>query len=274
MKKRVSKIDYSKASLPRTRKAQFLDCFKMNYLLILKCGLMLLLFFSPLIGFAIFADFFCVSLMANATQEIEQTQLTYEYLLNIGLILFSLVALVGITGVIHVLRSFIWGEGVFFGSDFARGVKQNGGKNIVFALIFSVFYALAFFVFSLFPDAIVSFLPIAIFALIFLPIYFWIILLNNVYDSKWTGLVRNGLFFYVRTIGWSILGILMLISLVGLLFIPFALLWLKYIILIMYVIFVLPIALLIMVLFTTAKFDEYINKDNYPDYYLRGLNHD
>ena len=180
----------------------------------------------------------------------------------------------GITGVIHVLRSFIWGEGVFFGSDFARGVKQNGGKNIVFALIFSVFYALAFFVFSLFPDAIVSFLPIAIFALIFLPIYFWIILLNNVYDSKWTGLLRNGLFFYIRTIGWTLLGSLMLLALVGLLFIPFALLWLKYIILIMYVIFVLPIALLIMVLFTTAKFDEYINKDNYPDYYLRGLNHD
>ena len=274
MRKKVSKIDYSKASLPRTRHVQFGDCFKMNYLLILKCGLMLLLFFAPLIGFSFFADFYYVSLMSNSTQAIEETKLVYQYLLNIGLILCSFIALIGITGVIYVFRNFIWGEGIYFGSDFSRGIRQNAGKNIIFALIFSIFYALAFFIFSLFPDAIVSLLPLLIFALIFLPIYFWIILLNNVYESKWTGLVRNGLFFYVRTIGWSILGIIMLLALVGLIFIPFELVWVKYIILVAYVIFLLPIILLGFVLFCTSKFDEYINKENYPEYYLRGLNHD
>ena len=94
-----------------------------------------------------------------------------------------------------------------------------------------------------------------------------------IYESKWTGLVRNGLFFYVRTIGWSILGIAMLLALVGLIFIPFELVWVKYIILVAYVIFLLPIILLGFVLFCTSKFDEYINKENYPEYYLRGLNH-
>lgn len=274
MRKKVSKIDYAKASLPRYRRVQFLDCFKMNYLLIFKCGLMLLLFFTPLIAFSFFADFYYVSLMSNATEEIAQTQLVYDYLLNIGLILFSFIALLGITGAIYVLRNFIWGEGIFFGSDFARGIKQNAGKNIAFAAIFSLFYALAFFVFSLFPDAIISLIPIIIFAFIFLPVYFWIISLNNFYDSKWTSLLRNGLFFYVRTIGWSLLGSLMLVGLVGLLFIPFELIWVKYIILIVYVVFLLPIILLIMVLYATSRFDEFINKDNYPDYYLRGLNHD
>ena len=274
MRKKVSKIDYAKASLPRYRRVQFLDCFKMNYLLIFKCGLMLLLFFVPLIGFAFFADFYYVSLMSNATQEIEQTQLVYDYLLNIGLILFSFVALIGITGVIYVLRNFIWGEGVFFGSDFARGIKQNAGKNIAFAAIFSLFYALAFFIFSLLPDSIISLLPIAIFAFIFLPVYFWIILLNNFYNSKWTGLLRNGLFFYVRNIGWSLLGALMLVGLVPLILVPFEFIWIKYAVLIIYVVFLLPIVLLVMVLYSTSRFDEFINKENYPDYYLRGLNHD
>ncbi len=274
MRRKVSKIDYSKASLPRSRKVQFFDCFKMNYLLIFKCGLMLLLFFVPMIAFSFFADFYYVSLMSNAVEEIEQTQLVYDYLLNIGLILFSFIALIGITGVIYVLRNFIWGEGIFFASDFARGIKQNGGKNIAFAAIFSLFYALAFFIFSLFPDAIISLIPIIIFAFIFLPVYFWIILLNNFYSSKWKDLFRNGLFFFIRTIGWSLLGSLMLILLVGLLFIPFEFIWIKYIVLIAYIVFLLPIILLVMVLYSTSIFDEYINKDNYLDYYLRGLNHD
>lgn len=234
---------------------------------------MLLLFFAPLIGFSLFADLFYVSLMSHATQEVEQTQLIYYYLLNGGLILCSLVAIVGITGVIYVLRNFIWGEGIFFGSDFGKGIRENAGKNVLFAVIFSLFYALGYFIFSLFPDAIISLLPIVLFAFIFLPIYFWIILLNNLYKSKWTGLLTNGLYFYIKNIGWSLLGMLMPLLLVGLLFIPFELLWVKYVVLTLFVVFIFPIIFLIMVLFSTSRFDESINKDNYPDYYLRGLNH-
>lgn len=274
MKKKVSEFDYQRASLPRTRRVQFSDCFKMNYPLILKCGLMLLAFFSPMILFSIYADLFYLSLMSQATGDIEQTQMLYNYLLNVGMILCSLVAIVGITGVIYVLRNFIWGEGIFFRSDIASGIKQNAGKNVIFAAIFSVFYALSYFIYSLFPDAIVSLLPIIMFALIFLPVLFWIMLLNNLYKSKWTGLVRNGFYFYIKTIGWSLLGILMPLSLLGLLFIPAEFFWIKYIVLVAFIVFVFPIILLIMVLYSTSVFDEAINKDNYPDYYLRGLNHD
>lgn len=274
MKKKVSKIDYSKAMLPRTRKAQFGDCFKMNYILILKCGLMLLLFFAPVIAYGFFMDFYYVSLMQHSTEEVEQTKMIFNYLLNGGILLFSLIAVIGITGVIQVLRNLIWGEGIYFGSDFAIGIRRNAGKNVLFAFIFSLFYALAYFVYSLFPETLISLFGLIIFALILLPIYLWIVLLNNTYDSKWTGLVRNGLFFYVKTIGWSILGVVMVLLPIGLVFIPFTLVWLKYILLVLFVVFVYPIVILIMVLYSTSKFDAYINKDNYSNYYLRGLNHD
>ncbi len=273
MAKKVSKIDYSKAMLPRTRKAQFGDCFKMNYMVLLKCGLMLLLFFTPLIAFSFFMDFYYVPLMDNATGEIEQTKLIYHYIYNGGLILFSLLAIVGITGVIRVLRNLIWGEGIFFREDFFLGIKQNIGKNLIFALIFGLFYALAYFVSSLFPNTIIAYLPLLLFALIFLPVYFWIILLNNTYDSKGTSLLRNGLFFYIKTIGWSLIGTIMLVLPVGLLFVPLMLAWVKYIVLVLFVIFVFPIIFLVIVLYSTSKFDVYINQDNYPDYFMRGLNY-
>ena len=272
MRKTFSKVDYSKAMLPRTRKAQFGDCFKMNYVVILKCGLMLLLFFSPLIAFSLFADIFYVSLIENSTEAVEETKLLFHYLFNVGLILMSLFAVIGITGVARILRNLIWGEGIFFKDDFNQGVKQNAGKNIAFAAIFSLFYALSYFIYSLIPDSIISYLPILIFLLIFLPIYFWIVFLNNTYESKFFQLLKNGFYFYVKTIGWSILGVIMTIVLIALIFIPFNLIYIKYIVLVLFIIFLYPIIILIMTLYTTSKFDDYINKDNYLDYYHRGLN--
>ena len=272
MRMKASKIDYTKAMLPRTRKAQFLDCFKMNYITILKCGLMLLAFFLPLIAFVVFMDFYYFSLIEHSTEEVVQTKLIFWYIYYGGIILLCIPAIIGLSGIIHILRNLIWGEGIFFKDDFATGIKENAGQNIVFGLFFGLLFAAAYFVYSLFPETFISIFGLVLFALVFLPIYFWIILLNNTYNSKWTGLVRNGLFFYVKTIGWSLLGIAMPLILVFLVLIPPAVIWLKYIILVLFVVFVFPIIMLIMVLYSTAKFDQYINKDQYAEYYLRGLN--
>lgn len=274
MKNKASSVDYSKAMLPRKRREQFFDCFKMNYLVILKCGLFLLLFSLPLIGFCFFMDFYYVSLMSHATEEVEQTRLIFHYIYNIGIVLFSLLLVISLTGVVRVLRNLIWGEGIFFKDDFSDGIKQNCAKNAIFAVIFGIIYLIAFVIYSLFPETLISLFGLFMFALIFLPIYLWIVLLNNTYDAKWTGLMRNSLFFYVKTIGWSLLAMIFPISLVCLILIPIELIWIKYIVLTLAIIFLLPIYLLIMILYSTSKFDIYINKENYADHYLRGLNND
>lgn len=244
----------------------------MNYTTILKCGLFLVIFFTPLIGFSFFMDFYYVSLMTNATEEIEQTKLVFHYIFNIGLVLFTLVALLGISGVFRVLRNLIWGEGLFFKDDFTSGIKQNFKKNTAFAAIFSVFYLLAYFVYSILPESAIAYFGLVMFALIFVPIYFWMMLLNNTYNSTWFGLLKNGMFFYIKTIGWSLLAAVIIVSPVCLIFIPMEFVWAKYIALILIIVFVFPIIFLIMILYSTSKFDLLINKDNYPDFYCRGLN--
>ena len=275
MKQKASRIDYSKAMLPRTRKAQFGDCFKMNYMVLLKCGLFLFLFSLPLIAYCMFGDFFYVSLMSHTTEEVEQTRNLFYYFLYGGIVLLSLPIFVAISGVTHVLRNLIWGEGIFFMDDFKNGIKQNAGKNVIFGFITGVIFFASYFIYSLFNALILSYIPLILFALVFFPVYFWMLYLNNIYDSKWTVLVRNGFFFYIRTIGWSLLGILMPLSLASLILInDLMLVWLKYLILVLFVIFVFPIIFLIMTLYTTSKFDQYINQQYYPDFYLKGLNHD
>ena len=274
MKQKVSRIDYSKAMLPRTRREQFSDCFKMNYALILKCGLLLFTFALPLIGFCLFMDFYYVSLSQHATEAVDQTLLIFFYLYNLGVVILCVPIVVGLGGVTHVLRNFIWGEGIFFKSDIGLGIKENTGKNVLFFLFLGIFYLLSYFIYSMFGVPIVSYLPLALFALILFPIYLWIVFLNNTYKSGFGALLRNGTFFYVKSLGWSLLGSIMLLSLVALLVIPIYLIWIKYLIVALFFIFLLPIVILLMTLYSTYKFDNYINKETYPDHFLKGLNHD
>lgn len=273
MKQKVSKVEYSKAMLPRTRRAQFLDCFKMNYMVILKCGLILFAFAMPLIGFCLFMDFYYVAIMQKATEAVEQTQLLFFYFYNIGVVILFLPIIVGLSGVMHVLRNFIWGEGLFFSKDIAEGIKENAGKNVVFSIIFGLIYLISYFIYSMFGVPVVSYFPLALFAFVFFPIYLWVLFLNNNYESKYSQLLKNGTFFYVKSLGWSLLGVLIPLVLIASIFIPFYFVWLKYIFVSLFFVFVLPIVLLAMTLYSMSKFDEHINKEIYPDHYLKGLNH-
>ncbi len=274
MKLKASKIDYSKAMLPRTRRAQFLDCFRMNYMLLLKCGLMLFAFALPLIAFCLFMDFYYISIIEHATEAVEQTKLIFFYFYNGGVVILLLPIIVGACGVMHIYKNFIWQEGIFFRIDFGAGIKENAGKSIVFYLICALLYLLSYFIYSMFAVPIVSYAPLFLFALIVFPIFLWILFLNNTYTSNFGQLLRNGTFFYVKSLGWSLLASFICLSPIALLFVPFYFIWLKYIFVVLFFVFILPIIVLIMALYSNSKFDEYINKENYPDHYLKGLNHD
>ena len=274
MKLKASKIDYSKAMLPRTRREQFLDCFRMNYVLLLKCGLMLFLFALPLIAFCFFMDFYYVSILEHASEAIEETKLIFSYIYNLGVVILLIPVVIGLSGIIHVLRNFIWQEGIFFMSDFGSGIKENVGKNILFFSISAILYLLSFFIYTMFGVPVISYVPLVMFAFIIFPVFLWILFLNNTYNSTFGSLLRNGTFFYVKSIGWSLLASLVCLSFVSLIFIPFFLIWVKYVLFILFFVFIIPIIVLIMLLYSNSKFDEYINKENYHDHYLKGLNHD
>ena len=274
MKQKVSRVAYSKAMLPRTRREQFLDCYKMNFILLLKCGLTLLLFALPLILFCIFMDFYYMSILNHVTEAVEQTKLVFFFLYNLGVIILCSLLIFALSGITHILRNFIWQEGIYFREDFGKGIKQNIGKNMVFYGICALLYLLSIVVYSLFNVSLISYVPLVIFVLIIFPIFIWFIFLNNTYTSKFFPLVRNSTFFYIKSLGWSLLATVVLFSSFAVIFIPLAFVWLKYIVVTLYFIFIYPAIFLVMVLYTTHKFDEFINKENYPEYYLKGLNHD
>ena len=188
MKQKASRVDYSKAMLPRTRKAEFLDCFKMNYVLLIKCGLVLFAFALPLITFSLLMDFYYISIMEHATEAVEQTKLIFFYLYNLGAVILCVPIVVALSGLTHILRNFVWQEGIFFGSDFASGIKENTGKNLLFFLIVGIFYLLSYFIYSLFAVPLISYAPLFIFGFVIFPIFLWGLFLNNTYKSNFSSL--------------------------------------------------------------------------------------
>ena len=272
MKRKVNDVEYSKSMLPRTRKAQFGDVFKNSYITILRCGFILLAFFIPMIAASIFMDFYYLSILANVTEGLTETILIWNYIFNGAIVLTSLIAVLGVTVVIRIIRNLIWGEGSFLKDDFVNSIKQNSLRNILFTLVIGALYCLTYYLFTFLSYDLASYLAIGIFGVIFVPFYFWALLINNTYDMKNGDLIKNSLFFYLKTFGFSFIGLLMTISYLGVLFIPLNFIYIKYSVVVILIIFVYPIMLLVFVLFSTAKFDYFINKDNYKDYYLRGLN--
>ncbi len=146
--------EYARSTLPTNRWQLFWDVFKGNFGKVVKVNLLTLLFFIPL-----FIVIFMGGLYTDSLGEIypfsanvgigypatPNTQGVSEYLtfqndiiIYIGILVASIVAAVGLSGGMYVVRNMIWTEGIFVGNDFWRGVKLNFKNALQTALFFTV----------------------------------------------------------------------------------------------------------------------------------------
>ncbi len=145
--------EYARSTLPTNRWQLFWDVFKGNFGKVFKVNLLTLLFFIPL-----FIVIFMGGIYKDSLGELypfsanvgigypatPNTQGVSEYLtlqsdtMIYGVILLaSILAAVGLSGGMYVVRNMIWTEGIFVGSDFWRGVKRNFKNALQTALFFT-----------------------------------------------------------------------------------------------------------------------------------------
>lgn len=150
--------EYARSTLPTNRWQLFWDIFKGNFWKIAKVNLLILVFFIPLLIVLIFQGLMLDSYGASEPfggnlgigypmapelyGHAESLTLTTNLTTNIGLVITSFIAAVGLSGGMYVVRNMVWTEGVFVTNDFWRGVKLNF-KN---ALQTALFFTLIFFV--------------------------------------------------------------------------------------------------------------------------------
>ncbi len=151
--------EYARSTLPTNRWQLFWDIFKGNFRKIFKVNLLMLVFFIPLVAVVVFMGVMYPDVMGtyhpfgaslgmgypavpNTRGLSEWLTLVNDLQLGVGIIVASLIAAVGLSGGMYVVRNMVWTEGVFVTNDFWRGVKLNYKNALQTAFFFCISFML------------------------------------------------------------------------------------------------------------------------------------
>lgn len=279
--------EYARSTLPTNRWQLFFDIFKGNFWKIVKVNFLTLVFFIPLLLVVVLS--FLMS---------ENNGILYPFGANLGVgypaypsiqgmsesltlragmttyllvTITSIIAAVGLSGGMYVVRNMVWTEGVFVGNDFWRGVKLNYKNALQTAVFFCLVYSFCQTLINLSSLSIASgvvedkqivWLRISqgasyLFMSVAAMMSLWMIALGVNYKMNFTAMFKNSFLMTIGTLPQTIFfGVLA--------FIPFILLavggsMLIALAVICCVLFGFAYALLVWLDFAQWVFDKYIN---------------
>ncbi len=275
-KTKQAQKDFTFAQLPHNRTEVFVDCYKMRFGTLLCIGLIILAFSLPLLGAEIFTDIVGTSLYTRMLEG----ELTKDEFLSAMSSLRVFVALldipcwvvfsVGLSGITRIVRQLAWGEPVFFFNDFAQGVKESVGRFIaVFAICSVLNFVSVFFTNWLSELSIIAYAPMVLLIFVVLPVGLWMLAQSTVYNVGFKKAFSNGIAFYGKNI-LQTLGFIAVACLVSVLKLIAALI-VKYVTFLVVIVVFTPAYALFLFLFCSSVFDRYINRENFPDYYDKGV---
>ena len=226
--------EYARSTLPTNRWQLFWDIFKGNFGKMVKVNLLTLIFFIPLIAVVIFYLMLVesngiiypfganlgVGYPAAPMQQgvAELLAVQNSFVLYIGLILTGIIAAIGLSGGMYVVRNMVWTEGIFVTNDFWRGIKLNYKNALQTSMFFTLVLTLSMTLinFSEFSLAIAdvstaqevwfnisetfSYVLIVVVGLM----SFWMIALGVNYEQKFFVLMKNSFLIMLGTLPQTI----------------------------------------------------------------------
>ena len=210
--------EYARSTLPTSRWALFWDIFKGRFSKLVIVNLLMLIFFIPLIlvyffrstmlglqaSWMPFASWMGVGYpaMPNLTGLPQELIFSNNVFYGALMIVAGLIAAVGISGGMYVIRNMVWTEGIFVANDFWRGIKIN----IVVVLQSTLFYGVMLYLFSvsiswsnwmlataqgnavlITISKVISYIAIVIVSLM----YLWMLSMGGNYKLKFFQLLKN-----------------------------------------------------------------------------------
>lgn len=210
--------EYARSTLPTSRWGLFWDIFKGRFSKLVIVNLLMLIFFIPMILVVVFRIVYVnvqatlmpfsawlgvgYPAMPNLEGMPQQLLLSSNMQFGLLMIVAALIAAVGISGGMYVIRNMVWTEGIFVANDFWRGIKINIVNVLQSALFYGVFLYL--FVISISwsnwmlatgagndvlitISMVVSYIAIAIITMMFL----WMLSMGGNYKLKFFQLLKN-----------------------------------------------------------------------------------
>lgn len=284
MKKRrnkSAKVDFTIKQLPQTRKEQFFNILKNQYLTILKAGFVLLLVFLPALladlGRNIFDEGYYKLLQEGTIVEGEyHTYLLIDLMVQTGIeFLFIPLFTVAFAGLNNVFKIIVQGDNVLFRYDFTEGVRNNFRSSLVLSLVFGVFFLTTRFVCTFFITNYFIVIPVYAFFIIFIiPLTLISLIFTTYYEGSFTRVINNSMkLFAPNSYKYVIFSVLIFGVIYGcnLGFDGAVIPYIKTAVFIALLIFALPLLLLALHSTTIAVFDKYINISFYPQIYKKGI---
>lgn len=263
--------DFTEQQLPGNRKALFWDCISVRFSVVVRISILCAVFMIPYLITVIVGDsvVFNANYSAQTLSETEVNALLHSAKLISGgikilaMMLFSLL----FSGIVQIIRQLLWQEPLFLWDDFKNGIKNNA---VTFML--TVFLLmLPEFVLSWNQASNIMYILEGICAVSIIPIGGWVMAQAVYYRLSLMDSLRNSIVFYIKAFPATLLLEVMFV-------LPFYLvetfvlhLMVRYIlILVLSFVLIVPLTM-ISILYANSLFDQYINKDNYPQLYKKGL---
>ncbi len=156
--------NYARSTLPTGRWSLFWDIFKGRFSKLVIVNLLIIVFCIPLIAVYFLRYMMLVgqgSLLPSNSLGVgwpsvpdiagleQQMVLSTNLLWGAFMVVAALIAGIGISGGIYVIRNMVWTEGIFVANDFWRGIKIN----FVCVLQSTLFYGIMLYLFTISIDA-------------------------------------------------------------------------------------------------------------------------
>lgn len=282
MKTKYSKKDFELNNLPNNRARQFFTIFRIEWKALLFLSFIILLFFIPYFVVDILrwsvCDSFWNSIVNSSANPDKDYAIAKFYVdmiyAGVMLLIYPIIS-IAISGTIKILQRCVYTEGVLFKDDFFLGVKNNWKQFLILSIIYGVFKALLQFNISfcnLNPglfSSVFQGISIAIFYGVVAPIIFFAA--SNVATYKMSLFVgfSNSLKMFIKKLHFCLIFSLILYGLTYIDLIPNVII--RIFVTAGVILLFSSLLILSWYLFSVSIFDEYINKDNYPEIYRKGL---
>ena len=271
--------DFGLNDLPLNRRQQFFDIIKNDWKTLLWMGLILLFFSIPYLTVDVLHWFIKINLPAQLKADggtyamvasgLMLTDILYEAILVVA----SLFIAVPLAGIARVLKRLVHGEGVLFKNDFFDGIKMNVWQFLVLMFIYAVLRFAVQLVFIYiqgipYMAEIVYGVSMAILYIVFVPILLFMFAEGSIYKMKFTMNFKNSSQLAFNSILWMMIFSALIFGVYFMreIYHPILRVGLDALLILLS-----PLYLLALSLFTMSRFDKYINQENYPDFYRKGL---
>ena len=271
------KTDFTAKEMPHTRRQIFLDLLKNQKRQMVSLSMLLFVFLLPLVVDILLFNMYIIGI--DVGQEgYASTVFSLIFYMMIIAIPCVMIGFVGLGGLAHVCKNIAWQNAVLFGPEFFAGIKKNWKQSLVFGFIWgiSLFLLVVGCLFMVRTQAgsdqpwvqsvgiglcITQFVILSI-------ICVYALTYSCYYQNTIWQVFRNSFVFFVAKFFKNLaLFVLTTGLVVGLMFVDF----IAQIVIIIVIAFLSSFMMIAWTLLSHEAFDQYINKQNYPDYYKKGL---